>query len=59
MSILGEAFTIAYMHAVVTVVEIIASWFFYRSCKLSCRENWEENWCGYHVELEPEDKGLV
>lgn len=57
-SIVGEAFTIAYMHSVLTVLEIIGSCFFYRSCKPNCGPDWEDSF-GHAVEFEPGRKGKV
>lgn len=45
----GEAFSIAYIHALCVVLEIIVSCMFYRSCKRSEADELRE--------LEPEDKG--
>ncbi|CAN6356655.1 unnamed protein product [Urochloa humidicola] len=45
----GEAFSIAYIHAVCVVLEIIVSCMFYRSCKRSEADEIRE--------LEPEEKG--
>ncbi|CAL4891462.1 unnamed protein product [Urochloa decumbens] len=45
----GEAFSIAYIHAVCVVLEIIVSCVFYRSCKRSEADELRE--------LEPEEKG--
>lgn len=58
--IVGEAFTIAYMHSGLIVLEIIASCFFYRSCKSSCGENMEDDDVSmFLVEFDPEHKGEV
>jgi hypothetical protein len=45
----GEAFSIAYIHAICVVLEIIVSCMFYRSCKRSEADELRE--------LEPEEKG--
>ncbi|CAD6269705.1 unnamed protein product [Miscanthus lutarioriparius] len=45
----GEAFSIAYIHAICVVMEIIVSCMFYRSCKRSEADELRE--------LEPEEKG--
>lgn len=45
----GEAFSIAYIHALCVVLEIIVSCMFYRSCRRSEADELRE--------LEPEEKG--
>jgi hypothetical protein len=48
-AVAGEAFSIAYIHAICVVLEIIVSCMFYRSCKRSEADELRE--------LEPEEKG--
>ncbi|KAJ6835386.1 uncharacterized protein M6B38_331170 [Iris pallida] len=55
LSIVSEGFTIAYIHSVLVVLEIIASCLFYKSC----RESSEGGADHYRMELEPEDKCAV
>ncbi|KAJ6814936.1 uncharacterized protein M6B38_136530 [Iris pallida] len=60
LSVVSEGFTIAYIHSILIVLEIIAGCLFYKSCQSGSRENWEDGADHhYQTELEPEDKCAV
>ncbi|KAJ0980220.1 hypothetical protein J5N97_008475 [Dioscorea zingiberensis] len=56
LALVGEGFSIIYMHSILIVLDVILTCMFYKSCKSGEQPNWDRD-DHHHIELEAEEKG--
>lgn len=54
LALVGEGFSIIFMHSIVIVLDVILSCLFYKSCKSGTSSNWDRY--DHRMELEAEEK---